>query len=79
MKADAEAGGPSSQGSLPPTSAGRVSGFGTSMKFINYYHSDAQTKKDRRKPSKDKAEVLELRKKGRHWRIKKWTLPRLSG
>ena len=66
MKADAEAGGPSSQGStepwdttfnratnvykrrdksLPPTSAGRVSGFGTSMKFINYYHSDADASK----------------------------------
>ena len=84
MKADAEVGGPSSQGStepwdttfnratnaykgrplsMPPTSAGRVSGFGTSMKFINYYHSNAETKKDRRRPSKDKAEVVELRKK----------------
>ena len=85
MKADAEAGGLSSQGStepwdttfnratnvykrrdksLPPTSAGRVSGFGTSMKFINYYDSDAEMKKERRKPSKYKAEVLELRKEG---------------
>ena len=84
MKADAEAGGPSSQGStepwdmtfnretndykgrdksLLPTSPGRVSGFGMSMKFINYYHSDAETKKERRRPSKDKAEVVELRKK----------------
>ena len=33
------------------------------MKFINYYHSDAKTKKERRRPSKDKAEVVELRKK----------------
>ena len=49
--------------SMPPTSAGRVSGFGTSMKFINYYHLEAHMKKERRKPSKDKAEVLELRKK----------------
>ena len=67
MKADAEVGGPSSQGStepwgttfnrttnaykgrdksMPPTLAGRVSGFGTSMKFINYYHSDIETKKE---------------------------------
>ena len=48
---------------MPPTSAGCVSGFGRSMKFINYYHSDADTKKERRRPSKDKAEVVELRKK----------------
>ena len=85
MKADAEVGGPSSQGSTepwdttfnratnrykrrdrtaPPTSAGRVSGFGTSMKFINYYHSDDAAKRERRRPAnKDKVEVLELRKK----------------
>ena len=85
MKADAEVGGPSSQGSTelwdttfnratnrykrrdrtaPPTSAGRVSVFGTSMKFINYYHSDDAAKRERRRPAnKDKVEVLELRKK----------------
>ena len=50
--------------SKPPTSASCVYGFGTSMKFINYYNSDTETKKERRRPSKDKAEVVELRKKG---------------
>lgn len=49
--------------SKPPTSAGRVTGFGTSMKFIEYYSTDTDTKRERRKPAKDKAEVLELRKK----------------
>ena len=47
----------------PPTSAGRVTGFGTSMKFIEYYSTDADKRKERRKPAKDKVEVLELRKK----------------
>ena len=54
-------------------------GFGTSMKFSNYYHSDAETKKERRKPSKDKAKVLELRKKVETLENQKWTPPRLSG
>ena len=49
--------------SKPPTSAGRVTGFGTAMKFIEYYSTDPEKKKERRKPAKDKAEVLELRKK----------------
>jgi hypothetical protein len=40
----------------PPTSAGRVSGFGTSMKVSEYYGSDAKTRKERRS-TKDKAEV----------------------
>ena len=45
-----------------PTSAGRVSGFGTSMKFLQYYSTDTETRKERRKSSKDK-EVVELKKK----------------
>ena len=49
--------------SAPPTSAGRVSGFGTSMKFLEYYNSDAETRKVRRKTTRDKTEVVELRKK----------------
>lgn len=46
----------------PPTSAGRVSGFGTSMKVSEYYGSDAKSRKERRS-TKDKAEVQELKKK----------------
>ena len=49
--------------SKPPTSAGRVTGFGTAMKFIEYYSMDTDKKKERRQPAKDRAEVLELRKK----------------
>ena len=49
--------------SAPLTSAGYVSGFGTSMKFLQYYSTDAETKKERRRPSRDKAEVVELKKK----------------
>ena len=49
--------------SKPPTSAGRVTGFGTAMKFTEYYSTDTENKKERRKPAKDRAEVLELRKK----------------
>jgi len=49
--------------SAPPTSAGRVSGFGTSMNFLQYYSTDAETRKERRKPTRDRAEVVELRKK----------------
>ena len=48
--------------SAPPTSAGRVSGFGTSMKFLQYYSTDTEMRKERRKSSKDK-EVVELKKK----------------
>jgi hypothetical protein len=46
----------------PPTSAGHVSGFGTSMKVSEYYGSDAKTRMERRL-TKDKAEVQELKKK----------------
>ena len=44
---------------LPPTSAGRVAGFGTSMKFIEYYSTDTEARKQRRKSGK--AEVQELK------------------
>ncbi|KAK1619469.1 hypothetical protein QYE76_024986 [Lolium multiflorum] len=48
----------------PPTSAGHVSGFGTSMKLSEYYGSDAKTRKlERRSSAKDKSEVQELKKK----------------
>ena len=43
----------------PPTSAGRVAGFGTSMKFIEYYSTDTEARKQRRKSGK--AEVQELK------------------
>jgi len=45
-----------------PTSAGRVTGFGTAMKFTEYYSTDTEKKKARRYPAKDRAEVVELRK-----------------
>lgn len=49
---------------LPPTSAGRVVGFGNNMKFLEYYSTDGDKgKRQRRKSSKDSAEVVELRKK----------------
>ena len=42
----------------PPTSAGRLSGFGLNMKVAEYYASDAKSsKRERRTMSKDKAEV----------------------
>ena len=44
----------------PPTSAGRVSGFGTAMKFIEYYSTDTDNKRTRRKPSNTSAQVAEL-------------------
>ena len=49
--------------SAPPSSVGRVSSFGTSMKFTEYYSSDGagETKKRRRTSKQDKAEVQELR------------------
>ena len=49
--------------SKPWNSAGRVAGFGTAMKFIEYYSTDTDNKRTRRKPSNDRAEVLELREK----------------
>jgi hypothetical protein len=50
--------------SAPPRSAGRVTGFGTSMKFTEYYSSDGGAmKKERKKTTKDRAEVVELKKK----------------
>ena len=50
---------------LPPKSAGRVSGFGTSMKFTEYYKEDAKKRRERKNQSaaKDKAEVEELKLK----------------
>ena len=46
----------------PPTSAGRMSGFGLNMKVAEYYASDAKSsKRERRTMSKDKAEVQELK------------------
>ena len=48
----------------PPTSAGRLSGFGLNMKVAEYYSSDPKSsKKERRTTTKDKAEVQELKKK----------------
>ena len=42
----------------PPTSSGRMSGFGLNMKVDEYYTSDAKSsRKERRTTSKDKAEV----------------------
>ncbi|KAK1631515.1 hypothetical protein QYE76_005830 [Lolium multiflorum] len=49
--------------SKPPTSAGRVCGFGTSMKFHEYYKEESSKKRRRSTMSEDKAEVEELRKK----------------
>ena len=48
---------------LPPTSSGRVSGFGLNMKVGEYYQSDAKSRKTRRTTREDKAEVQELKKK----------------
>ena len=50
---------------LPPKSAGRVSGFGTSMKFTEYYKEDTKKRRERKNQSaaKDKAEVEELKLK----------------
>jgi len=45
----------------PPTSAGRVSGFGTSVKFGEYYKDD--TKKRRERKTHSTAEVELLKKK----------------
>ena len=50
---------------MPPTSAGRVSGFGTSMKFGEYYKDEIKKRKERKSQStaKEKEEVEELKKK----------------
>jgi hypothetical protein len=48
----------------PPTSAGRVSGYGTSVKFTEYYSSDGagETKKRKRtSKNEDRAEVERLK------------------
>ena len=59
---------------MPPTSASRVTGFGTSMKFLQYYNTDGgQSRRQRKKPTKDDAEVIELRKKVAIWSMRKWT------
>ena len=42
---------------LPPSSAGRESGFGTSMKFKEYYKEDAKKRRERK--NQDKAAVAE--------------------
>ena len=47
---------------LPPTSSGRVSGFGLNMKVGEYYKSDAKSRKARRMTGAAKAEVEELKK-----------------
>ena len=67
---------------LPPTSSGRVSGFGLNMKGLNmkigeYYQSDAKSRKARRITSKDKAEVEELKKKVESLEQAKEELPKL--
>ena len=62
----------------PPTSAGRVSGFGCNMKVAEYYsseHSSGNTRKERRTAGKDKAEVLELKKKVESLEQRKVDLP----
>ena len=46
-----------------PTSSGRISGFGLNMKVAEYYGSDAKSRKERRKSTKDTAEVQELKAK----------------
>ena len=62
---------------LPPTSAGRVSSFGLTMKVGEYYQSDAKSRKARRTSSKDKAEVEELKKKVQSLEQAKEDLPKL--
>ena len=65
----------------PPTSAGRVSGFGCNMKVAEYYsseHSAGNTRKERRTASKDKAEVLELRAKVQSLEQEKVDLPTVN-
>jgi hypothetical protein len=54
--------------SLPPTSAGRISGLGTSTKFREYYHEEAKKRKERRSQSaaQDQAEKEELKRKIAH-------------
>ena len=47
--------------SKPLMLAGRVSGFGTAMKFIEYYSTDTDNKRMRRKPSNNRAGILELK------------------
>lgn len=51
--------------SKPPTSAGRVSGFGTSTKFRQYYNEGAKKRKERRiqATAQDLAEKEELKQK----------------
>ena len=45
-----------------PTSSGRISGFGCSMKVAEYYSSDAKSRKHRRKSTKaDSGEVQQLK------------------
>ena len=62
---------------LPPTSAGRVSGFGLNQKVGEYYDSDAKSKKARRVTGAAKAEVEELRKQVEDLKQVKEQLPSL--
>ena len=62
---------------LPPTSSGRVSGFGLNMKVGEYYQSDAKSRKTRRTTREDKAEVEELKKKVESLEQVKEELPKL--
>lgn len=53
---------------MPPTSAGRISGLGTSTKFREYYNEEAKKRKERRSQSaaQDQAEKEELKRKIAH-------------
>ena len=62
---------------LPPTLAGRVSGFGLNMKVWEYYESDAKSKKTRKVTGAAKAEVEELRKQVEDLKQVKEQLPNL--
>ena len=61
---------------LPPTSAGRVSGFGLNMKVRDYY-SDAKSKKARKVTGVAKAEVEQLKKQVEDLQQVKEQLPNL--
>ena len=62
---------------LPPTSAGRVSGFGLNMKVRDYY-SDAKSKKARKVTGVAKAEVEQLKKQVEDLQQVKEQLPNLE-
>lgn len=62
---------------LPPTSSGRMSGFGLNMKVGEYYQSDAKSRKARRMTGKNKAEVEELKRKVESLEQAKEDLPKI--